>query len=209
MGATRGALPSARWILEDSEEESQLPSKSEARINVPTLISKNVGIRQVEQAESNLAARIYLANQDSAVRIQFRMTDSMVLANVTERTCRAITYLLLLVSIDWKISYLNAALQQEILDWPAGLQSRYIRLTDMMLAYGPALGMPHTRALGEGLFELRIKSSEGLGRVMYCTLVGKRIVMLHSFIKKTQKTPTKELQKAYQRLKQVKDSDEA
>lgn len=92
------------------------------------------------------------------------------------------------------------------MSWPPGLQARYIRLTDMMLEYGPDLGLPHTRAFGEGLFEIRVKSAEGIGRVMFCTLVGKQIVMLHCFIKKTQATPQKELKTAYQRLKQVKDN---
>ena len=88
----------------------------------------------------------------------------------------------------------------------AGLQARYLRLTDMMLAYGPDLGMPHTRPLGGGLFEIRAKSKEGIGRVMYGTLPGERIVMLHAFIKKTQATPKKELEIAVRRLKQVKSN---
>ena len=45
-----------------------------------------------------------------------------------------------------------------------------------MLEFGPDLGMPHTRAMSMGLFELRLKSREGLGRVFYCTLVGRKIV---------------------------------
>ncbi len=106
----------------------------------------------------------------------------------------------------WQISYFSEKLQQEILSWPAGLQGRYIRLTDMMLSYGPDLGMPHTRALGEGLFEVRVKSKEGIGRILYGTLVGKRIVMLHAFIKKSQTTPKKELELAIRRLRQVKSN---
>jgi len=55
-----------------------------------------------------------------------------------------------------------------------------------------------------GLFELRVKSKEGIGRVLYCTQVNKRIVMLHSFIKKTQNTPLKELKVAISRMNEVK-----
>ena len=54
-----------------------------------------------------------------------------------------------------------------------------------------------------GLFELRVKSKEGIARVFYCTKIGKRIVMLHVFVKKTQKTPQKELKLASQRMKEV------
>jgi phage-related protein len=66
--------------------------------------------------------------------------------------------------------------------------------------------MPHTRAMGEGLFELRLKAAEGIARVFYCTMVGKKIVILHQFIKKTDKTPSKELEIARRRLKEVKNA---
>ncbi len=72
-------------------------------------------------------------------------------------------------------------------------------LTDVMMELGPNLGMPHTRAIGAGLFELRVKGQEGLARVFYCTVVGRRIMMLHTFIKKSQKTPTRELEIARRR----------
>jgi phage-related protein len=108
--------------------------------------------------------------------------------------------------VEWKITYYSEALQEEIADFPAGIQARYIHLTDRMRIYGANLGMPHTRAMNNGLFELRMKSKEGIGRVFYCTLVGKRIVMLHSFIKKSQKTPSKELKIAISRMKEVKSN---
>jgi phage-related protein len=75
-----------------------------------------------------------------------------------------------------------------------------------MEIYGPDLGMPHTRATGEGLFELRLKATEGIARVFYCTVVARRIVMLHKFIKKSEKTPRKELEIARRRMKEVKDA---
>ena len=73
-----------------------------------------------------------------------------------------------------------------------------------MEVYGPNLGMPHTRAMGNGLFEIRAKGKEGIGRVFYCTIVGNRIMMLHCFVKKTDKTPPRELDTARKRLKEVK-----
>ena len=76
-----------------------------------------------------------------------------------------------------------------------------------MLEFGGNLGMPHTRAMSGGLFELRIKGQEGIGRVFYCTLVGQRIVMLHGFIKKSQKTPPKELRIAKRRMAEVVENE--
>ena len=103
----------------------------------------------------------------------------------------------------WSIEYYNSELENEILSLPEGLLARYLRLTDLMLEFGSNLGMPHTRFLGEGLIELRIKSKEGIARVFYCTLVGKRIMMLHLFIKKTDKIPKKEMQIAKSRMKEI------
>jgi len=74
-----------------------------------------------------------------------------------------------------------------------------------MEIFGPDLGMPHTRAMGNGLFELRRKAAEGIARVMFCALVGREIAMLHQFIKKSEKTPRKELEIARRRMKEVKD----
>jgi phage-related protein len=87
----------------------------------------------------------------------------------------------------------------------AGFVARFIRYAERMEVYGPDLGMSHTRAMGDGLFELRLKGPEGIARVFYCTLSGRRVMMLHHFVKKTQKTPTKEIDIARKRMKEVKD----
>ena len=108
--------------------------------------------------------------------------------------------------MNWTIIYYSESLQNEMLDLPAGFLARFLRYADRMELYGPDLGMPHTRAMGEGLFELRLKAAEGIARVFYCTMIGKRIVMLHQFIKKTDKTPPKELALARRRLKEIKDA---
>ncbi|MCX5816472.1 MAG: type II toxin-antitoxin system RelE/ParE family toxin [Proteobacteria bacterium] len=108
--------------------------------------------------------------------------------------------------MNWTISYYSESIQKEILALPAGFLARYLRYSDRMELYGPNLGMPHTRAMREGLFELRIQAEEGILRVFYCTIVGKKIVMLHQFIKKTDKTPSRELNIALRRMKEVEDA---
>ena len=57
--------------------------------------------------------------------------------------------------------------------------------------------------MGGGLFELRIKAAEGIARVFYCTVVDRRIVVLHRFVKKSEKAPPKELEIARRRMKEV------
>ena len=64
-----------------------------------------------------------------------------------------------------------------------------------------------SKSLGDGLFELRLKGAEGIARVFFCTLVGKRVLMLHSFVKKSDKTPKAERKVAEARLGEVKDAN--
>lgn len=108
--------------------------------------------------------------------------------------------------MNWTITYFSESVQNEILTMPAGFLGRYLRYSDRMEVFGPDLGLPHTRAMGEGLFELRLKSVEGIARVFYCTIVGRKIVVLHQFIKKKDKTPPRELETARRRMREVKNA---
>lgn len=105
--------------------------------------------------------------------------------------------------MNYHLSYFNESVKAEFDAWPVGLRARFRALTIRMEAYGPNLGMPHTRALGGGLFEIRAKADEGIGRAFFCSLIGRRIVILHGFIKKTDKTPKRELDTARTRQKEV------
>ncbi|MDD5227693.1 MAG: type II toxin-antitoxin system RelE/ParE family toxin [Methylococcales bacterium] len=60
----------------------------------------------------------------------------------------------------WQIEYYSEAVEEDILNLPEGLLARYLRLSDLMLEFGANLGMPHTKALHDGLFELRIYVSK-------------------------------------------------
>jgi len=106
--------------------------------------------------------------------------------------------------VNWKVTFYSPSLEEEILQLPAGFVARFLRYAERMEIYGPDLGMPHTRAMGRGLFELRLKAAEGIARVFYCTVVGRQIVMLHQFKKKSEKTPRKELDIARRRMEEVK-----
>ena len=88
---------------------------------------------------------------------------------------------------------------------PAGLLARFLRCAERVEAFGPDLGMPHTKPMGRGLFELRLKATEGIGRVLYCIVPGRTVVMLHQFVKKTQKTPAREISIARRRMKELLD----
>ena len=105
--------------------------------------------------------------------------------------------------MSWTIEYFSEAVRLEINALPFGIRASYVRLTELLEEFGLNLRMPHSRAMGEGLFELRPKGREGIARVFYCTQVGKRIIVLHSFIKKTGETPKRELEIARKRQREV------
>ena len=104
----------------------------------------------------------------------------------------------------WKISFYSNKVEEETLNFPTGILANFIHIAEMVEEFGPALGKPYTAPMGNGLFEIRSKGKEGIGRSLYCMLKGKEIIILNSFIKKTSKTPKKELDLAKKRMKEVK-----
>ena len=106
--------------------------------------------------------------------------------------------------MEWKLSFYNQRVEEETLSFPKGILANFLHVTEMMEELGPALGHPYTKPLKQGLFEIRAKGQEGIGRSFFCTVSDQEIIILHSFIKKTQKTPKKELKIARARLKEVK-----
>jgi phage-related protein len=107
--------------------------------------------------------------------------------------------------VAYEIEYFNPKILASIKAWPADILADYARLIELLLEHGPNLRMPHSRSMGEGLFELRPRGREGIGRAFYCFLVGKRISVVHAFIKKTEATPERELKIARRRGKVLKN----
>jgi phage-related protein len=105
--------------------------------------------------------------------------------------------------MSYEIEYFNPRILKEIEAWPESIKLDYARLVELLMDYGPDLRMPHSRAMGNGLFEIRPKGEAGIGRAFFCFRKGKKIVILHAFIKKTQATPQKELMIALKRMKEV------
>ena len=107
--------------------------------------------------------------------------------------------------VNYTIEYFHSRVKAEIESWPDGILADYARLVELLMEFGPNLRMPHSRAMGGGLFELRPRGREGIGRALYCFVVGQRIVILHAFVKKTQETPEQELRIARRRMKEVRN----
>ncbi len=103
------------------------------------------------------------------------------------------------------VEYFQIRVQKEIENWPVGILADYARIVELLMEFGPDLRMPHSRAFGGGLFELRPRGREGVGRALYCYVKDRRVIILHAFIKKTRATPAHELAIARRRMKEVKD----
>ena len=108
----------------------------------------------------------------------------------------------------WKIEFYSQNVADGINEWPDGLLAKFLLIAAVIEKFGPAeLGMPHVRPLGHGLFEIRVKAKEGIGRAILCTVKGKVVIVLNEFIKKTQKTPPREIALARKRMAEVKSNE--
>ena len=104
----------------------------------------------------------------------------------------------------WQITFYSQKVEQETLNFPPGILANFLHIAEMIEEFGVTIGKPYVASMGGGLFEIRAKGKEGIGRSFYCIVKGREIVILHSFIKKSQKTPKKELNLAKKRMKEVK-----
>lgn len=105
--------------------------------------------------------------------------------------------------MSWKVDFFNESVEEAILAMPTKIQARMIRLLELIEKHGANLGPPHTEPMGDGLFEIRAKAQEGIGRSLYCYMKGKHIIVLHAFVKKSAKTPKSELHLALKRKREV------
>ncbi len=105
----------------------------------------------------------------------------------------------------YQIEYFHPRVLAAIESWPVDVLADYARLVELLMDHGPSLRLPHSRALGGGLFELRPRGRSGIGRAFYCFLMGKRVVIVHAFVKKTEQTPDKDMALARRRAKEVQD----
>ena len=91
--------------------------------------------------------------------------------------------------MDWTVETV-AAVDADIEDLPVALRARLVRLLETVENVGlDALRAPHVRHLDGKLWELRVRAEEGIARGIYVTATGRRVVVLHVFVKKSRRTP--------------------
>jgi len=79
--------------------------------------------------------------------------------------------------MSWKITFFNQKVEAETLNFPAGILANFLHILEMIETFGPTLGKPHTTPMGNGLFEIRAKGKEGIGRAFFCTIKGREIII--------------------------------
>ncbi|MFC3705525.1 type II toxin-antitoxin system RelE/ParE family toxin [Devosia honganensis] len=105
--------------------------------------------------------------------------------------------------MEWTVETLSVV-DAEIEALPPALQARLLRLMEMVERVGlDQLREPHVRHVEGKMWELRAKAAEGIARGLYVTVTGRRVVILHVFVKKSRKTPRNALDIARERMRQV------
>jgi phage-related protein len=103
----------------------------------------------------------------------------------------------------WSVEYLPAAAEERAA-LPADMRARLARMAEVIGQNGVAhLPRDWVKHLGDKLWELRLTGKDGIARAIYVTATGQRVVIVRIFVKKTQKTPPRELELARQRAKEV------
>ncbi len=104
---------------------------------------------------------------------------------------------------NWTVT-LHPLAEDELLALPADMQARFLRIAEMLEDLGPQrVGLPHIRPLESKLWEMRMKGRDGIARAVYVAVSGRRLVVLHVFIKKTQTTPRSAIETALKRMEKI------
>ncbi len=105
--------------------------------------------------------------------------------------------------MNWRITFFNEKVRSQALAFPKGILANFLRSLELLKEFGPYIGMPHVRPVSKGLYEVRAQGKEGIGRALYCVLPRRELVIVNAFIKKSRKTPIKEIKLAQKRMKEI------
>jgi len=107
--------------------------------------------------------------------------------------------------LNWTVLILNAAVEAELNSLPTDMRARFVRIANLIETHGlERVGMPYVRHLQDKLWEMRKKGRDGISRALYVTATGRRAIVVRVFVKKTEKTPVREIQLALERAKEIR-----
>lgn len=112
------------------------------------------------------------------------------------------------MNMKWKVITLNKEVDAELDKLDATFKAKFLHIAEMLENFGPEhVKEPYCKPLGNKLWEIRMKGRRGIARAIYVTVKNRKIVVLHAFVKKTQKTPRKAIAMALNRLKEIDENE--
>ena len=106
--------------------------------------------------------------------------------------------------MSWTVVFVNDKAEAEVNALPEDMQTRFTRITDMIRELGLlAMREPYVKHLDNKLWEMRLKGEDGIARSIYVAASGQRAVVLRTFVKKTDKTPRREIEIAFARMQEI------
>jgi len=107
--------------------------------------------------------------------------------------------------VAWSVEFLNAEVVRELEAFPADIRARFERIVGLIQTFGlERVHEPYIKHVEGRLWEMRLKGKDGIARALYVTAIGKRLVVLRVFSKKTQRTPRSEIELALRRVKEIR-----
>ena len=104
----------------------------------------------------------------------------------------------------WKVETSNETVDAEVEALPEDMRARLARIANLIEEKGlERMGEPHVKHIEGRLWEMRLQGRSGISRAMYVTAVGQRVVIVRVFVKKTEKTPRREIDLALSRAKSI------
>ena len=108
------------------------------------------------------------------------------------------------IGVPWIVEILDTRVRDELEALPPDMRARFRRIVELIQGYGlEKMREPHVKHLEGRLWEMRMKGKDGISRAIYVTARGRRVVVVRVFVKKSQKTPKREIDLALERAKEV------
>ena len=110
----------------------------------------------------------------------------------------------MVVHMAWTVETLSDVVDAELEALPADMRVRFSYISRLIEEFGlDRVREPHIKHLQGPLWEMRTKGKDSISRAIYVTATGQRVVVVRVFVKKTQKTPKREIDLALKRAKEV------
>jgi phage-related protein len=104
----------------------------------------------------------------------------------------------------WSVEFLDEEIKASLDSMPLDIRASFQRIVELIQSHGlERVREPYVKHLEGPLWEMRMKGRSGIARAVYVTAIGRRIVVVHIFAKKTQKTPRREIATALKRAKDI------